>query len=395
MTESTLASERTQPGTPADAGGRRAKAMLFLALQRYGLLVLFVLSVVGFSLYLPDSFPTLLNFRNIAGNQAVLAIVSLAAIIPLICGHFDLSIGSVLGLTSIATASLLSKYEWPLWAAVPVGIGIGSLTGFINGFLIAKLGLNALITTLGTATVITGLITWYTNGLSIITGIPDLLTDLGSGVWFGLPCTLYVLALIAVFTWYLLEHTPWGRYLHAVGSNANAARLVGLNVDKLVLQSFVVSGTLVGLGGVLQVARQGGGNPQIGIYFMMPALSSAFLGATRHSPGQVQRTRHDPRGVLPRHQRQRFGACGRRQLGRVDLQRHGAGRGRRALHSAEPSSGWQLVLHSAVARIVALRDASGVRDRAYVAKARFAQERLDAIRFVEREAVLRSPIELT
>ena len=285
MTESTLTTDNSgpaQPGRPA----LHAKSVLFIALQRYGLLVLFVLSVIGFSLYLPESFPTVLNFRNIAGNQAVLAIVTLAAIFPLICGHFDLSIGSVLGLTSIATASLLSKYEWPLWAAVPAGVGIGSAIGALNGFLIARLGLNALITTLGTATVITGVITWYTNGLSIITGIPVSLTDIGSGVWLGLPCTLYFLAVIAVFCWYLLEHTPFGRYLHAVGANPNAARLVGLNVDRLVMQSFVVSGTLVGLGGVLQVARQGGGNPQIGLYFMMPALSSAFLGATSIQPGR-------------------------------------------------------------------------------------------------------------
>lgn len=283
MTESTLTTDNSAPAQPLSLS---PKAMVFIALQRYGLLVLFVLSVVGFSMYLPESFPTVLNFRNIAGNQAVLAIVSLAAIIPLICGHFDLSIGSVLGLTSIATASLLSKYEWPLWAAVLAGIAIGAGVGALNGFLIAKLGLNALITTLGTATVLTGFITWYTGGLSIITGIPDTLTDIGSGVWLGLPCTLYFLAAIALFTWYLLEHTPFGRHLHAVGANPNAARLVGLNVDKIVMQSFIVSGTLVGLGGVLQVARQGGGNPQIGIYFMMPALSAAFLGATSIQPGK-------------------------------------------------------------------------------------------------------------
>jgi ribose transport system permease protein len=285
MTDSSATTESPRVAR-AGANGARAKALLFIALQRYGLLVLFVLSIIGFSLLLPDSFPSVLNFRNIAGNQSVLAIVSLAAIIPLICGHFDLSIGSVLGLTSIVTASLLSKYDWPLWAAVLAGIGGGAAIGLVNGFLIARLGLNALITTLGTATVITGIVTWYTNGLSIITGIPPLLTDIGSGVWLGIPCTMYFLAAVAVFTWYLLEHTPFGRYLHAVGANPNAARLVGLDVDRLVLLSFVVSGALVGLAGVLQVARQGGGNPQIGLYFMMPALSSAFLGATSIQPGR-------------------------------------------------------------------------------------------------------------
>lgn len=271
---------------PAPAAPSRARQLAFIALQRYGLLVLFALSVLGFSLLLPDSFASVLNFRNIAGNQAVLAIISLAAILPLICGHFDLSIGSVLSLTSIATASLLSKFGAPLWIAVPFGVALGALMGLINGLLVAKLGLNALITTLGTGTVITGLISLYTDGQSIITGIPAALTDVGSGVWLGLPCTLYVLGAVAWLTWYLLEHTPFGRYLHAVGGNPAAARLVGLNVDRIVVQSFVVSGALVGLAGVLQVARQGGGNPQVGMYFMMPALSAAFLGATSIHPGR-------------------------------------------------------------------------------------------------------------
>lgn len=263
-----------------------ARGVAFVALQRFGLLVLFALSVVGFSILLPDSFASVLNFRNIAGNQAVLAIVSLAAIIPLICGHFDLSIGAVLGLTSVATAALFSKYSAPLWVAAPTGIALGALIGLFNGILIAKLHVNALITTLGVATVITGLITLYTDGQSILTGIPAALTDIGSGVWFGVPCTLYFLGAVALFTWYLLEHTPFGRYLYAVGSNPQAARLVGLKVDNIVIQSFVVSGALVGFGGVLQVARQGSGNPQVGVFFLMPALSAAFLGATSIHPGR-------------------------------------------------------------------------------------------------------------
>jgi ribose transport system permease protein len=247
---------------------------------------LFGAIVIVFTLRLPDSFPTLLNFRNIVGNQSVLAIVSIAAILPLIAGQFDLSIGSVLGLTSIATASALSRFSAPLWVAAAIGIGLGAAVGAFNGIAVAKLGVNALITTLGVATIITGLISWYTNGLSILTGIPPVLTDLGSGVWLGLPRTLYGLALVAVFAWYLLEHTPYGRYLHAVGSNPNAARLVGLDVDRVVILSFTIAGALIGFGGVLQVARQGGGNPQTGNFFLMPALSASFLGATTIHPGR-------------------------------------------------------------------------------------------------------------
>src|SRR5262249_51045998 len=161
--------------------------------------------------------------------QSVLAIISLAAILPLVGGQFDLSVGATLGLTSIATATALSRFAAPLWLAVLVGIGIGAAVGFFNGTLIARLGVNALITTLGVATIITGIISWYTSGLSILTGIPEALTNVGSGVFLGLPKPLYVLGAVALFTWYLLEHTPLGRHLYAVGSNVEAAHLVGLD----------------------------------------------------------------------------------------------------------------------------------------------------------------------
>lgn len=255
-------------------------------LQRYGLAFLFVGAAVFFSILLPESFPTLPNVRNIAGSQSVLAIVALAALPPLIAGQFDLSLGSVLGLSSIAVASALSHYSLPIWLAALLGIAIGAAVGLFNGLLIAKLGVNALITTLGVATAIVGVLSWYTEGLAILTGIPDALTDIGSGLWFGLPQPLFVLAAIALFVWYLLEHTPFGRHLHAIGVNPSAARLVGLDLERTVIASFVLSGALVGLGGVLLVARQGGGNPLMGTYYLMPALSAVFLGATAIHPGR-------------------------------------------------------------------------------------------------------------
>jgi ribose transport system permease protein len=257
-----------------------------LLLERYFLALLFVAVIVVFSVMLPDSFATVLNFRNIVGNQSVLAILSLSAIIPLIGGQFDLSVGSVLGLTSIATASALSRFSAPLWVAVLVGPALGAAIGFFNGTLVARVGLNSLITTLGVATIITGAISWYTEGVSILTGIPVGLTDMGSGVWLGLPRPLYCLAVVAVLVWYLIDHTPYGRYLQAVGSNPNAARLVGLDVRGITIMSFVTSGTIVGLAGVLEVAREGGANPQIGSLIALPVLAVAFLGVTSIHPGR-------------------------------------------------------------------------------------------------------------
>ncbi len=257
-----------------------------LILERYFLPLLFVVVIVVFSIKLPDSFATVLNFRNIVGNQAVLAILSLSAIIPLVGGQFDLSIGPALGLTSIVVASVLSRFSAPLWVAVLVGPAVGAALGLFNGLLVAKLGLNSLITTLGVSSVIVGMISWYTEGISIVTGIPRELTDMGSGLWLGLPRPLYLLAAVALFVWYLLEHTPYGRYLQAVGSNPNAARLVGLNVTRITILSFVISAAITGFAGVLQVSRDGGANPQTGTTIALPVLAVAFLGVTSIHPGR-------------------------------------------------------------------------------------------------------------
>jgi ribose transport system permease protein len=134
--------------------------------------------------------------------------------------------------------------------------------------------------------VVTGLVNWYTGGTSIIQGIPHQLTDFGSGNWLGLPMTLYLLVAVALLVWYLLEHTPFGRYLHSVGANPESARLVGLRIPSLVLRSFVVSGAAAGLAGVLLLARSGAGNPGIGASFTLTALAAAFLGATAVRPGR-------------------------------------------------------------------------------------------------------------
>lgn len=276
-------------GNAVDPKRRRSPGARAMAvIERFGLLVLFALVVLFFATYSKTSgtFPTVLNFRNVVGNQSVLAIAALASIIPLIAGQFDLSVGSTVGISSIGTAAALSRFDAPLIVAVVVGIGIGASIGLLNGTLVAKVGVNPFITTLGVATVISGIIQWYTEGQSIITGIPTSLTDLGRGQWLGLPRTLFFLTAVALLVAYLLAYTPFGRYLHSVGSNIQSARLVGLNVDRIVLLSFVLAGTLAGIAGVLQTARQGGGNPQIGPNFLLPALAASFLGATVFRPGR-------------------------------------------------------------------------------------------------------------
>lgn len=268
-----------------DAARQRALAFV----ERYALVMLFMAVLVFFSLWSKTShtFPTSANIRNVLGNQAVIGILAMAIVIPLVCGEFDFSVGSVAGISQVLCAGFMARLGAPLVLAVGIGIGVGAAVGLSNGNTVARIGVNSLIVTLGVSTVLFGVVEWYTRGQSIITGISPSLVHVGTGDWLGVPRTVYFLVVVAAAVYYLLEHTPYGRYLHSIGSNREAARLVGLRVERLVLIAFVLSGTLAGLAGVLLVARNGGASPQVGtVSDTLQALSAAFLGATAIRPGR-------------------------------------------------------------------------------------------------------------
>ncbi|GAC1603582.1 MAG: ribose ABC transporter permease [Acidimicrobiales bacterium] len=269
--------------------GRGGGQRVMVYVEKYALVALFLVMMVFFTFWSKTSktFLTTANVKNVLGNQAVIGILAMAIIIPLVCGEFDFSVGSLAGLTQVLCAGFMARLGMPWPMTIVVAIAIGAFVGLSNGNTVARVGVNSLIVTLGIATVLVGIVEWYTKGKSIITGIAPGLVKLGTGDWLGIPRTVYFLIVVAAGVYYLLEHTPYGRYLHSIGSNADAARLVGLRVERLVLISFVLSGALAGLAGILLVARNGGASPQVGtVGDTLQALSAAFLGATAIRPGR-------------------------------------------------------------------------------------------------------------
>jgi ribose transport system permease protein len=258
-------------------------------IEAYALPALLVLTFAFFWFWSETKVPfrTTANIQNVLGNQGVIGLLALAIMIPLVCREFDFSVGSIAGITQVLCAGFMSRQGWPLPLVIVLVIAIGALIGLSSGNTVARVGVNSLIVTLGVASVLQGLVSWYTGGQSIITGISKTLIDVGSKSYLGIPGTLYILAFFAVLVWYLLEHTPYGRYLHSIGSNREAARLVGLPVQIYVMLAFALSGTLAAIAGVLLVARNGVGSPQVGTVFdTLRALSAAFLGATAFKPGR-------------------------------------------------------------------------------------------------------------
>lgn len=256
--------------------------------EKYGLAGLLVVTIAVFSL-LPRTaaiFPTQANLTNILGGEVTLCVIAIAFTLPLMVGKLDLSVAAIAGLASVGATAAMSFHGASLPVAILVALLIGLAVGVINGYLIAVLHLDSIIVTLAGMTIIAGVIQWYTGGLSINTGISPTLTDFGSLRLAGIPRITYLLVVVVALAWYVVEKTPYGRYLRMIGSNPSAARLVGISVDRQVFVTFALTGVLAGLGGILLTARTGGANPQDGPGLLLPALAAVFLGATTIQPGR-------------------------------------------------------------------------------------------------------------
>jgi ribose transport system permease protein len=261
---------------------------LLLFAENYGLVALLTVLFLFFASAWdrPATFRSTDNIVAVLGTFAAPTILALASIVPLIANQFDLSVGPVAGLSAIITAGLTAHSHYPLIVAALISLAAGIAVGVVNGLLVAYLRVSAFIATLGMSSVISGLVIFYSHSATIIVS-DKTLTHIGSASFLGLPIVVYLAALVALLLYYVLEHTPTGRYLHLVGSNEKAARLVGLRVNRVVFAGFVASAGLAAIGGLMLLARNGSADQQLGgLGQTLPALAAAFLGATAIKPGR-------------------------------------------------------------------------------------------------------------
>ncbi|WP_102107030.1 ABC transporter permease [Oceaniglobus roseus] len=253
----------------------------------YGLVILMVGLILLFSVLLPETFPTMLNLRAIVSDKSIIALLSLAAMIPMVAGRIDLTVGYGIVLWHILAISLQTLYGFPWPVAVVTVLCLGAFTGLLNGFLVEIAKIDAFIATLGTGTVLYALALWHTGGRQMIGVLPQGFYDLNGTFVLGLPITGYYVLIITVILWLVLEYTPIGRYLYAIGANPKAAELNGIPTRKFVVGAFVTSGTLTALTGVLLASKLRIGQASVGLEFLLPALVGAFLGSTTIKPGRV------------------------------------------------------------------------------------------------------------
>ncbi|GAA3755654.1 ABC transporter permease [Microbacterium kribbense] len=256
-------------------------------LENYALPLLTVIVYAFFCLFplSARAFPTVNNLNVILGSNALIALIAIAAIFPLVCNYFDFSLGANAVMTQVMTAGMMSVFGMPLWLSIVISLCLGTLVGVVNGYFVTKLRMNPFVTTLGMSMLLAGLMSWFTGGRTLVSGIDPALITFGSTRFLGIPLVFLITLLVGLVAWYFFSHTPFGRSLYAIGSNATAARLVGLPVTRNVWWSFIVAGFIAGFAGVLQLSRVGSAAASDGGSLLFPALAAVFLGATAIRPG--------------------------------------------------------------------------------------------------------------
>jgi ribose transport system permease protein len=254
--------------------------------QRLALPAAWLGLIALFGLIEPDTFRTSANAQNILGSQAVLVVLRMGLLIPLTAGEYDLSIASVLTLSSMIVALLNAQQGWPIAPAIVVAVVASALVGLADGALVVLLQADSLVITLGSGTLIAGVVLWISNSQTI-GGISSALVDpVISWKLLGIPLAFYYGLALCAAVWYLLDFTPSGRRLLFVGRGRRVARLAGVRVDRVRCGSFVASATIAAVAGVLYAGSTGGADPSSGASFLLPASAAAFLGATSIFPGR-------------------------------------------------------------------------------------------------------------
>ena len=277
MSDIALTSRRLSP---------RAKSMLGI-FARYATILGLLAMIIAFSVLSPKAFPTLSNFTNVLNQASLAMIIAGGLTLAVIVGELDLSIGFAASLHGILVTGLIVHDKLPIPVAIVLVVALGAVIGVVNGFIVTKLKVNSVIATLGVGTIITGAAFAYSAGVPIVAGVPEAFLQLSLGRWlFGIPNNIVIMAVVRGGLWGRGERTSGGAQILAAGGNAAAARLSGINVDRIKTLGFVISGMCAALTGILLASRLGSGTTSAADSYLLTAFAAVFLGSATLRDGE-------------------------------------------------------------------------------------------------------------
>jgi ribose transport system permease protein len=247
------------------------------------LITLFILCVI--TALMTDRFLSPLNLTNILVQSSIMAVIAMGMTFVIIGGGFDLSVGSTAALSGCVAAMVMVKAG--LAAGVAAGVGAGAAVGLANGLIIAKLGVNPFITTLGTMVLVRGVVFLITGGAPVgDEGLPSAFLTFGSGRFLGIHYLVWVPAILLVVLSWVLHATPYGRRVFATGGGREAAYLSGVRVERVIASTYVWCGALAGVAGVMLAARLQSGQPTAGEFYELTAIAAVVLGGAALHGGE-------------------------------------------------------------------------------------------------------------
>jgi ribose/xylose/arabinose/galactoside ABC-type transport system permease subunit len=315
-----MSSESTsQTATSARRGGALRRLVAFIGADNLSLmfalvvLILLITVVSGwFGLSGGNKFFSWQNLMNsLAQAIVIVGLLAIGETVVIVAGALDISVGSIASVGSVVAASVLvgvgvgATFSFlptgNVFVAVMAGIIAGGLCGVVNGLIVTQLRVNPIIATLGTLAAFAGFafllvpegkpvgvltqpnFTWLAQG-RFLTGVS--VPTLGGGKWTGIPVLTVILVIVAILVHIIMTYTDFGRAIYAIGGNATAARLAGINLSRVRILMYVLSGSIAGLAGVLLAARTTSGNPVNGTGLELQAITAVFLGGAATAGGK-------------------------------------------------------------------------------------------------------------
>ncbi|PKM49915.1 MAG: sugar ABC transporter permease [Firmicutes bacterium HGW-Firmicutes-7] len=269
----------------------KAKKIDFYKLfYKYGTIFVIIAAVLFFSITL-ENFMNFRNITNVFRSVSIVALIALAITLSLTVGGFDLSVGATAGFASVIAAKIMVIWEMGPAMAIIVPLLAGGLVGCINAFLIIKVKITDMLTTLSMMFVLTGISITFQNGSAIYNYMPlpnnagiakgtmnEAFLYIGQGKLLGIPVPVIIMLTVVVLVHIFLNYTRYGRYLYMTGGNEEAAKLSGIPINKYKLIAYVMSGFIAALGGLVLGSRLGSGEVNAGGSYLMDAVAAAYIG---------------------------------------------------------------------------------------------------------------------
>jgi ribose transport system permease protein len=265
-------------GGPAVPSAPRSVFGWFTRIKELNILIALVLLCVLLA-FLSPVFFTSNNLLGVARAFSLTAIAAIGQTMVIITGGIDLSTGSIIGLSSLSTGILLVN-GWPSVAAILAGLAVGTAFGACNGLLITRVGLPPFIATLGTLSIGRGLIYVITQGYPVTAPRDALLLQIGQGYMGQIPMPVIIMIVVTIVATLFLSRSTLGRYIYAVGGNEEAARLAGINVNRIKMFVYTTSGFLASVSGMILLSRLVSAQPTAGLGQELPVIASSIIGGT-------------------------------------------------------------------------------------------------------------------